>query len=307
MGLFSGLGSFFGPVGTAIGAGVDYFVGKKDSDDRYENQVEQTALQRQDNERQRQQEYERQKEFAQMGIRWRAADAEAAGFHPLAALGMQPGAGYSPTVVAGGSSPQREAYAPFDTSFLEHGQNTTRAQVATQSPEEKQLSRLAVRNAELRNALLEGQISQLWASVLGQPNTPPLPVSGVGRVAPTGAVQVVPSKQVSSRLGDPGVEAASTPGFKNYKLTPGGLSIDLPGQEMAESLDSMGPGAGGAIATIRGLDRFWSTPEAPRVAAPPGKKWVYSAWTGKYRLVDDKPPSWRGAVSGRGSSYRPGR
>lgn len=40
--------------------------------------------------------YERQKEFAQNGIRWRVADAKAAGLHPLAALGAQ-GSFYTPS------------------------------------------------------------------------------------------------------------------------------------------------------------------------------------------------------------------
>lgn len=251
--------------------------------------------------------YEQQKEFAQHGLQWKTADARAAGLHPLAAIGAT-GAAYSPSTQAFRGDTDFSGFERAGSALDSHleGQNVKRPIAATETADQREMSRLAVRNAELRNALLEGQISALWASTMGQPHTPPFP-SGSPQASSVGAIKVVPSQQVSSRAGDPGVEAASTPGFKNYKLTPGGLSIDLPGQEMAESLDSMGPGAGGAIATVRGLDRFLSTPEPPRIAAPAGKKWVYSAWTGKYRLVDDKPPSWRGAVSGRGSSYRPGR
>ena len=46
--------------------------------------------------------YEHQKEFAQNGIRWKVADAKAAGLHPLAALGAST-ASYSPSAVIGDS------------------------------------------------------------------------------------------------------------------------------------------------------------------------------------------------------------
>lgn len=48
-----------------------------------------------------------QREFAQSGIRWKVADAQAAGLHPLAALGTQ-GASFSPVTV-GGSAYQGDA------------------------------------------------------------------------------------------------------------------------------------------------------------------------------------------------------
>ena len=62
--------------------------------------------------------YEHQKEFAQNGIRWRVADAQAAGLHPLAALGAQT-PGYTPSAVVGDSP---------DFSFLRDlGQDIGRA------------------------------------------------------------------------------------------------------------------------------------------------------------------------------------
>lgn len=59
------------------------------------------------------QEYENQKEFAQNSIRWRVADAKAAGLHPLYALGAQ-GASYSPQAAVGddfGISSAGQAFA----------------------------------------------------------------------------------------------------------------------------------------------------------------------------------------------------
>lgn len=62
--------------------------------------------------------YKAQKEFAQNSIRWRVADAKAAGLHPLAALGAQ-SSGYTPSATIGDSP---------DFSFLQDvGQNIGRA------------------------------------------------------------------------------------------------------------------------------------------------------------------------------------
>ena len=62
--------------------------------------------------------YEHQKEFAQNGIRWKVADAKAAGLHPLAALGAST-AQYTPATAIGDSP---------DWSFLaDAGQSIGRA------------------------------------------------------------------------------------------------------------------------------------------------------------------------------------
>jgi len=71
-----------------------------------------------------QKQYEQQKEFAQSGIQWKVKDAEAAGIHPLYALGANT-ISYAPQSV--GSNPN-------DFGFLkETGQNIGRAIDATRS------------------------------------------------------------------------------------------------------------------------------------------------------------------------------
>lgn len=70
-------------------------------------------------------EYERQKEFAQNGIRWRVADAKAAGIHPLYAIGSN-----TPTY-----SPQAAVGTDFGVS--QAGQNIARAIEAKQTREER--------------------------------------------------------------------------------------------------------------------------------------------------------------------------
>ena len=72
--------------------------------------------------------YEHQKEFAQNGIRWKVADAKAAGLHPLAALGAST-AQYTPATAIGDSP---------DWSFLsDAGQSIGRAVDAKRTQQER--------------------------------------------------------------------------------------------------------------------------------------------------------------------------
>ena len=69
-----------------------------------------------------------QKEFAQNGIRWKVADAKAAGLHPLAALGAQT-TSYQPVSVGQDFS-----------SFGQMGQDVSRAMMATADAKEDRKS-----------------------------------------------------------------------------------------------------------------------------------------------------------------------
>lgn len=92
---------------------------------------------------------ETQKEFAQNGIRWRVADAVAAGLHPLAALGANTP---SPSFAIGDDG--------VATAFRDTGQDISRAIHATRTPEERTMAELNVKNAqlELDGRFLENQI-----------------------------------------------------------------------------------------------------------------------------------------------------
>lgn len=75
-----------------------------------------------------------QREFAQHGVRWRVEDAKAAGLHPLYAL-HSGGASFSPVAAMG---------AAQDTSgsgkaLADMGQNISRAMMAQQTPEQKEI------------------------------------------------------------------------------------------------------------------------------------------------------------------------
>lgn len=174
------------------------------------------------------QNYEAQKEFAQMGLQWRAEDARQAGLHPMAALGAA-GASFSPSFGAFDSPGAGLARAAIDAGLSEMGQNTTRAQRAAQDDHARQVNALTIRRMELENAALEGQISQMWAGLM-QPSNPPYPgprAAVAGRLdgqvadgrAPAGVVEVVPSESKSARPGDRGTEAGSSPVFKPVDIS----------------------------------------------------------------------------------------
>lgn len=73
----------------------------------------------------RDREYERQKEFAENGIRWKVEDAKAAGIHPIYAIGANT-ATYSPQAAVGD-----------DFGISEAGQNIARSIEAKQTAEER--------------------------------------------------------------------------------------------------------------------------------------------------------------------------
>lgn len=93
----------------------------------------------------RDREYERQKEFAQSGIRWRVEDAKAAGIHPIYAIGAN-----TPTY-----SPQAAVGTDFGLS--DAGQNISRAIEAGQTRAERQ------EMAQIQRRYYEAQIDNVEA------------------------------------------------------------------------------------------------------------------------------------------------
>lgn len=294
-------GSILGAIAGPIVGGL---FGKDRSDSANQANQELSAEQRQFAVEQSQREYERQKEFAQMGVRWRAADAQAAGLHPMAALGG--GASYSPTVVMPSSHQVvadnslgegiSRAISGAGDAWSRMGQNTTRAELATQNPFERELQVLALRRAELQNQLIEGQIAAQWASVMGQPGNPPMaadagpsrgvivtPVNSPPRSAPRGLVQIEPSKAISGSPRNAGVEAGSSPFAKRHELGHG-VGVRLPSQAASEALESLGPLgwiAGAGLTGYQALREWWKGPEGG--PPHPGLRWDRwkQAWTNR--------------------------
>ncbi|AZL82945.1 DNA pilot protein [Apis mellifera associated microvirus 40] len=246
-------------------------------------------------------EYERQKEFATMGIRWKTEDAKMSGLHPLAVLGGAGGSGYSPTIVAAstpaaqpGSVPDYSSVGAAAGDYLSRmGQDTTRAQVATATPQERKVAAavtaLDLERRQLENGLLQMQMTEIAHRMNLSGNAqigPPMP-STTGGHPPVGAVEVRPSEQISASPRSTGLEAASTPLTKDYRIDRG-LGIRLPSQGAAEALEGLGVAqhlAGPFLLGLQAGRELLYGPNPPEDKLPSGYEWEWSPFRQSWRAV----------------------
>lgn len=180
-----------------------------------------------------------QREFAKNSIRWRVADAKAAGIHPLAALGSQ-GISAAPAYIGGG-----------DSGVSAAGQDIGRAISAAQTPVEKEdrlgtfieqkvqaqdtrdrLNRQEARaDLKLASDLKNDEVQRqwYWAQIMNAGNDmrkPGIP-SGSGKgdgiqgSVPPGTVKVKPREVESRDPGSPHATAGSEPFWKRVETAPG--------------------------------------------------------------------------------------
>lgn len=111
-----------------------------------------------------------QREFAQQGIRWKVADAKAAGVHPLYALGASTHS-FSPVSVGGSG---------MGPALASMGQDVGRAINATSTPSERVSAYSeAAQKLQLDNMALQNQLLASRVATLNQAGgNPPLPESG---------------------------------------------------------------------------------------------------------------------------------
>lgn len=172
---------------------------------------------------------EMQKQFAQKGIRWKVADAQAAGIHPLYALGAQT---HSFQPVSAG-----------DTlgSLSNMGQDISRAVEATRTAPEKQdhtLRMLQLERADLENQLLRSQIAQ---NALAS-RTPAMAMAGdpylMSGQASSGLIKESPMKRTLSSPTNPAQEPGAIPGVGWEKTESGGLS-PVPSADVKQRIEDM--------------------------------------------------------------------
>lgn len=176
-----------------------------------------------------------QREFAQMGLRWRIADAEAAGIHPLAALGAQ-GATYTPS----GQSVLPD-YSKSDLA-RNMGQNISRAMNVALDPHEKAMRALTVESLQIDNAIKKKQLegisnpgiplrsnSSLGLHLLGQN-----PLSAYGLDGGS-YVSEIPTVKSHASGGKPHQAAGEYTDFV-FARTPTGLH-PVPSKEMQEAIE----------------------------------------------------------------------
>lgn len=187
--------------------------------------------------------YEHQKEFAQNGIRWKVADAKAAGLHPLAALGAST-ASYSPSAVIGDSP---------DYSFLKDmGQGIDRAMDAKATQRERaerEQKENALFNEELKGKQLQNQETETriqsmkWdmtmelarnaaQSARTQQQVPAMPslapdgslMPGQGNATSFSGIETKPAEIVTNEPGRPGQERGSVTELGFTRTNDGGYA-----------------------------------------------------------------------------------
>lgn len=164
-------------------------------------------------------------DFARNSIQWRVDDANRAGIHPLYALG-------APTMSAG------PGYYGGSDHFASLGQNLDRSIQAMRSRKEREAAainstggagvpnenstagKLQLENMSLQNELLRSRIARENSAQV----PPPMPSMGGSSGAPPGAVEFQPARPVVGDPNDPGREAGIIQDF-GYARTPSGISI----------------------------------------------------------------------------------
>lgn len=243
--------------------------------------------------------YEAQKEFAQNGIRWKVADAKAAGIHPLYALGASTNS-YSPVSGYGGDNGISDAFAQLGNGF---SQGFDRAAQAKMTKEERAIAQAQLERQEamqladynMRRGESDAKILMYKSEALRnyaaarqaltkQQTTPAMPslkvrsdgtvvgqtISGQGDSAPVnsnGLVKVEPSETVANALGSIGTEAASMPDRAFTRTDDGGYA-PVRSQGVADRLDDDMLGTL-AWHARNSLPTIW---DSERVAPP--KEWL---------------------------------
>lgn len=220
----------------------------------------------------------KQEEFAKHGLRWKVADAKAAGIHPLYALGAQ-GASYSPVSV-------HNEPVSSGLDLRDAGQNISRAIQSTRTAEERQLANIQLSSAQ---AGLDGQLidNQIKASELRRMNQTGPPFPGSTNFMPgqgnSGLVNDVPLERVNSQPGSPQQEAGWTPDM-GYLRTSTGL-VPVPGKDAKERIEDSAPHEWSHFFRNNVMPNFGGGDPPPKNMLPKGAHY----WDWSYRSQEWQP------------------
>lgn len=271
-----GFGSFLGGIaGSAINAITS----------NHANKVNQAFA-----EKQWQNNYQAQKEFAQNGVRWKVEDATRSGIHPLFALGAS-GSSFSPVNT---QSYYENPYSSLGSTLSNMGQNIDRAREAKSTSAERALQELRQnelysldvrqREADIQKTLAEADIAknQALASAKiarNQQQVPPLP-SNTGN-----DTQAIPGQLQSNQYG---VIKDVLDSAQWYRTPDGGYMI-APSQDLMDlvSEDIFSKTQFYTMLT----EAFYSGVLKPPRKAKPGHKWYINASSGTIveRPISDEP------------------
>lgn len=225
-----------------------------------------------------------QREFAQQGIRWKVADAKAAGIHPLYALGANT-ATYSPVTVG--------------TDLASVGQNLGRAMDATRTGTEridaysKTVQELQLKRMGLENELLASQI----ANIRQAGGNPPFPgaTTLIEGQAQSGPVSDGPLKRTGMSPAQPQSESGAISDV-GYARTKTGFA-PVPSKDVKERIeDNL---IQEVMWSLRNnvLPSLGSNQSPPPVKLPDGTTWWFNPARQEYQKARK--------VSGRKSGFWP--
>lgn len=227
-------------------------------------------------------EYQRQKEFAQNQIQWRVKDAEAAGIHPLYALGAQ-GVSYAPQSAGG-----------LDLGLGDMGQDISRAVLANRDRRDQmelqtwEMNRaraadamaLEKHQAELGLIASETELNRSQAARNAQAQLGP----GVPRLtsAPAGSLAPLPSTPIVGSVGAPGQQPGAITEVMYQRGNDGGLrptySDDTLQRTQDDIFNQIGWHYRNTLMPGLGMN-LPPNPELTGIPPPPGKQWRWSWWS----------------------------
>lgn len=231
-----------------------------------------------------------QKQFAQQGIQWRAADAEKAGISKLYALGANT-ASYSPVSVGGG----------MGDAISTAGQNIGRAIDATASPAGRaghlatQIAETQLEGLKLDNDIRRQTILSSMARS-GQPGTGP-PIINANETTPMVPGQgnatldyKLERKLQPSAAGQPQRVHGVSPEVELYR-TRHGFSPEVPAQ-LGESQESQPLAAFQWFMRNKILPAFSDAYATYPHEAGPDQQWNFNPLFGEYTLGPATRPRW---------------
>lgn len=295
-------------IGAGISAGAKLIGGKMDADASNKAarlnaiaQANENAFAREYNERMTREAQAReerlQREFATQGIQWRAADARAAGLHPLAAMGAQT---HSFSSSVGAPQYQPGSVAPYagksmGSAVADMGQDVSRAIQATRKEDQRTevftqaQQALTLENMSLQNQLLSSQIGKFNSAqvgpampsaqskrmINGQGNTPSRDL-GSGDVKPKPLEITVHSRGNATQEPAPITDVG-------YARTQKGFAV-IPSKDVKERIED------NWLQEINHFVRNNVLPAASKTYFNPpaespgeGREWYFSPLTGEYR------------------------
>jgi len=227
-----------------------------------------------------------QKQFAQEGIRWKVADAKAAGIHPLAALGAQT-TSYAPVSVGGPS---------LASGLASAGQDISRAVDATRTGGErldaysKTIQDLNVQRMGLENELLASQI----AKVRQAGGNPPMPTPGDRRFlegqGDSPLVKVSPFSRTAADPANPAIEAGASPETGYGRSITGWAPV--PSKDIKERIEDNLPAELSWMIRNQIAPTFGQRYNPPSVQKGGDQYWFYNPFTQEYELRTYSKSRW---------------